>query len=366
MSDGRRFWRGWFEDWDDADAFLWALTLHQQTGAPIPPEIRRLPQRANYPHTFLEQAWRPALYEGEWFPDWAELPLIYEKLAVTSFLTSPTGSNQTWTSPSDWSNAANSIECIGGGGSGGNRGTGAGTGSGGGGAAYGKAANHSVSSPGTDTRTYQVASGGAAVSTTITAGNNGGHTWFNDTAFPTAVTDNSKASGQQGGGGPQGSGAQSGGLAGQATSSSGSTRNNGGEGGDGNATGGHGAGGGGAGGTTGAGGVGVSASGNTDTAGGAGGTANGGTAGTAGGGGNGGNGGTGTVWDASHGAGGGGGGSRGGTTAGNGGLYGGGGGGIQSNATETSGAGAQGIVVVIYTPLITVPRKMFQYRQRRQ
>src|SRR5262245_34891235 len=37
---------------------------------------------------------------------------------VTIFLTSPTGSNQTWTVPDDWNSANNSIEVIGAGGGG--------------------------------------------------------------------------------------------------------------------------------------------------------------------------------------------------------------------------------------------------------
>jgi hypothetical protein len=368
-SDGVRYWRGWFESWDDADAFLWALTLQQCEGRPIEPEIRRLPRSSGYPHTFLEQAWRPALYEGEWRPEWRDLPLIYEKLAVTSFLTSPTGSNQTWTSPADWDNADNSIECIGAGASGGHRGNTTGTGSGGGAGAYGKALDHTVSSPGTDTRTYQIGTGGTGVAAS-TNGNPGTSTWFNDTAFPTAVTDNTKASGQRGLNGVQGSGAQNGGPGGAAASGSGSTRNDGGAGGDGNSTGGHGCGGGGAGGTTAAGLQPTLANGNVSTPGGAGGTANGGTAGAAsdGLGGAGGNGGTGTVWDASHGAGGGGGGCRNGTGSnggGAGGLYGGGGGGCGSQSVGNTGAGAQGIIVVIYTPLITTPRKVYDYRRRR-
>lgn len=365
-SDGLRFWRGWFEDWNDADAFLWALTLHQQAGTPIPPEIRRLPQSSNYPHTFIEQAWRPALYEGEWRPEWSDLPLIYEKLAVTTFMTSPTGSNQTWTSPSDWDNATNTIEGLGGGGSGAARQGAGGGATGGGGTAYTKIVGFTVASPGTTTATYRLGAGGTAPTDTNN-GNIGGDTYFNDTVLPSpAVTDNTKLGSAGGGPGNAADGTPNGGSGAPTSVCSGSTRFAGGRGGNKTSSSGQtGTGGGGAGGTTAAGSQGVDGTGNLSTNGGAGGTANGGTAGASGGGAGGG----GTVWDASHGAGGGGGGNRSGVAAvdgGDGGLYGAGGGGGQGGGTPThGGVGAQGILVVIYTPLITTPRRMFQYRQRR-
>lgn len=378
-SDGVRFWRGWFEDWEDADAFLWALTLHQQTGVPIPRDIRRLPTLPSYPHTFLEHAWRPARYYGEWREEWSDLPLVYEKLAVTSFITSPTGSNQTWTSPSDWNNATNTIEGIGAGGSGGAVRGGAVRGAGGGGGgAYAKIVNFTVATPGTTTATTRVGTGGAAVQQTGTNGNlngnSGGGSWFNNTAQPTAGTGNTELGATPGLFGEGVSGGATGGPGGVATSSAGSTRFSGGQGGNSLGSGTSAGGGAGAGGTTanGTDGVDCTAQGGED--GGAGGATNGGAGGqgtdttgtpgvpTAGG--------TGTVWDASHGAGGGGGGARNGgagnSDGGAGGLYGGGGGGSCGSGTITSGAGAQGILVVIYTPVVWgVARKMHQYRRRR-
>lgn len=364
-SDGVRFWRGWFEDWADADAFLWALTVHCQTGAPIPRDIRRLPQASSLDpktrywdgrgdlHTFQWAVWFPALYEGEWREEWAELPLVYEKLAVTDFLTSPTGSNQTWNSPSDWNNSDNTIYCVGGGGSGG-RAQGAARleGAGGGGGCMMQALNFQVASPGTTTATYQIGAGHAgSAGTGSQAGTAGGISWFNDTSNPGAGSDATKCSADDGNAGGASS-AANGGQGGQTSASWGTSGFNGGNGGG--CTAGPsswcGSGAGGAGGTTGDGANGDTATSTVGSAGGAGGATNGGSAGAA----DGGSAGAGTAFEGTHGAGGGGGGRQANSgTAGAGGLYGGGGGGVAANSgTLTSGAGRQGLIVVVYTPAV--------------
>ncbi|MCZ7659184.1 MAG: hypothetical protein M5U07_15630 [Xanthobacteraceae bacterium] len=90
LHDGHIAWRGWFDDRDDADAFLWALA----TGS-----LRH--ERA---------LWRLSM--PAWHSDLGQ-ELAYE-FATVSFLTSPTGSNQTWNVPSDWNSANNHVETIGG------------------------------------------------------------------------------------------------------------------------------------------------------------------------------------------------------------------------------------------------------------
>lgn len=186
-SDGVRFWRGWFEDYDDADAFMIALARHKCSGDIMPASIRRLPVASTYPHTFVVQSWWPARYEGEWRPEFKELPLSYQFL-TQEFLTSPTGSNQTWNRPANFDQASSLFAAIGGGASGS---SGFQTGNcnctGGGGGSYGAITAFAAGA----TETYQIATGGAAVSRTagsngITAGNGGGDTWIGDTAFATA------------------------------------------------------------------------------------------------------------------------------------------------------------------------------------
>lgn len=373
-SDGLRFWRGWFEDWADADAFVWALVLHQQTGVPIPRDIRRLPQASTRPHTFVEQAWCPALYEGEWREEWAELPLLYEKLAVTSFLTSPTGSNQTWTSPSDWNNADNSIRGNGGGGSGGNaQGAASRCASGAGGASYSEIANFVVATPGTTQATARVGAGGPSVQSTgssVTNGNDGGVSWFNDTVDPGAGADNAKWSARPGlAGAAAAATSATGGAGGVGTSGYGQTRRNGGNGGTITSQSGRTAtGGGGAAGPTGTGSNAAAGVSNTGTNGGA---ANGST--TAGGaGGSAGSGSPGSdsnEYGSTNGPGSGGGGGRdqsaNDNNGGAGGDFGGGGGAVCNSATNTlnSGAGAPGIIVITYTPVLSVVFGRNAYQQ---
>lgn len=243
--------------------------------------------------------------------------------AVVTFLTSGTS----YSTPVDWNNSDNSIECIGAGGNGG--GLVAGGGGGGGGGAYAKIVNLTIAG----SIAYSIAGGGSQADTT-----------FNSTSL---VCD----AGNNGSSGTAGTG-------GTTAASTGSTEFAGGDGAS-NA-----GGGGGAGGTTSAG---SNASGGD---GGNAGTASGGSGGAAGssGGGFGGQGGDGTVWQLSPARGGGGGGGGGGIGEGEppdcladpgdggaGGSYGGGGGGGGARGyfacnLSNGGVGAQGIITVTYTP----------------
>lgn len=303
------------------------------------------------------------------------------------FLTNGT----TWTVPSDWNSSNNTIEVIGGGG-GGSGGSspsvdeGAG---GGGGGAYSKVSN--VSLPSGATVSYQIGFGGSG-GNVGSVGSTGGDSYFNGSGS-TCSAQSVCAKGGAGGGISSGYAAASGGAGGAAASGLGSVRYSGGAGGGSGATsnGGGGGGGaagpngnGGAGGTSGQNGSGAGGGGNGGGSNGAGGGAGGnnyagtgggaaGSAGVAGGNGSngggggagywngsawvnnaGGNGSTGTEWDSSHGSGGGAasGAGGGGTTSGaNGsaGLYGGGGAG-RSGLGSAGSAGAQGLIVITYTP----------------
>ena len=160
---------------------------------------------------------------------------------IFSAADSSSGANGTWTVPSDWNNASNSIECIGGGGStyydsgsGGYAG-----GQGGGGGAYSRIDNFNLT-PGQTIR-YQVG---------YTVGNGpfGYDTWFSTTSSaPTSTSQGVLA--QSGGIDRSGSTSGSGGLA---SNSIGTVKYDGGSG-----LGGTGSGGGGAGGPNGAGGAGT-------------------------------------------------------------------------------------------------------------
>lgn len=346
LNDGHPIWRGWFDDRSDFDAFLWSIatdTLRYE------PELWDLPVGTWMPgHGYGNVGWRPDLGEE----------LSYDFLSQT-FLVSPTGSNQTYTSPADWYNPVNTIETIGAGASGGaaiSTGGAAYRGaSGGGGGAWNKTTNLSFATPGTTTATYQVGTGGVAATATgtgTTNGNNGGDTWFNGATLGAASV------GSKAGLAGSGSGAAnvSGGLGGTGASGIGSSSNNGGRGGDytgGVVTAAVGTGGGGAAGSSGAGGAGVdqAAGASAATNGGAGDAGSGGAGGTSG------NGGNGAEWDATHGSGGGGKGHSSTSTAGtagSGGNYGGGGAGAgaigAASGTETSGAGISGIIYISYQP----------------
>jgi RHS repeat-associated protein len=258
-------------------------------------------------------------------------------------------SGSSWTVPADFNPGANTIVLVGGGGSGGGGHDGASTqgragGSGGGG---GEARILTNWNPGSKTSiTYSIGAGGPGVAAN-TNGNDGG-----DTIWDTANTAKGGIHGQQ-------SAATSGGPTGGAggTGGSGGVGFNGGGGGAGGgrsgSVGGKGAGGGGAGGSNGVGANGADASSSAASAGGAGDNSLGGAGGVA----NGGPGGTGTEIGGGVGSGGGGGGHNSTTPiTGVGGLYGAGGGGGTGGASGplpggASAAGAQGVIVITYTPL---------------
>jgi len=296
-------------------------------------------------------------------------------MATKIFLTSGT----TFTAPGDWPGTADKVELIGGGGAGAAGSPSTNAGAGGGGGAYAVILNLAISNG----ASYQIGQGGATVNA------NGTDTWIvtSGTALAKAglgATTNSV--GANGGaaascipstgafsGGKGGNSNTGGGLCGAGGGCAGGPNGTGGAGGAATTTATTAAGGGGGngGGSAGnantvsaTGGDGGNNSGGTGH--GTGGNAANGTAGTNGGGGggggtvgagsapNGGNGGAGTEFDASHGSGGGGGGSghgsvESGTVVGNGGLYGAGGGGSSSSGT-VFGTGANGIIVITYTP----------------
>jgi hypothetical protein len=265
-------------------------------------------------------------------------------VSLLTLLVSPTGSNQTFTSPGTWNSANNKIECIGAGaGGGGSSASDTPWPGGGGGGGYSAITNFSFAAPGTTTATYQIGSGGAGgiVTTVGLDGGVGGDTWFNATTLAGSSV------GAHGGGSlNNGSGSlatPAGGLGGSVTGAQGTTKLAGGAGGAGGSGTGNGGGGGGSAGPSGAGGAGV-----------VGPTSTGGSAdnGTVAGGAKGSNGNSGTEFDGTHGCGSGGGGGANAAAGKTGGLYGGGGGGGSTSTVDVNGgAGAQGIVVLTWTPL---------------
>jgi hypothetical protein len=327
LNDGHVRWRGWFDSREDADAFLHALARHVVLGEPMPRSLWELPT----------PAWHPAIG-----------PHVTYDFATVQTLTSGAGSNQSWTSQSDWNNSDNTIQAIGAGASGGaTRGSVAHDTGGGGGGCSG-ITNFAVDVPGTTTATWQVGVGGPQVSRTSngsTVGTNGGDTWFNATTLAASSV------GAKGGiGGAAGTGSRSGGAGGDAASGVGTTKTSGGRGG--NLTGGSGgggSGGGGAGGLNGDGSAGGddSSTSSTKTDGGAGDAGNGGAGGSFTGG---------SATPPNYSGGGGGGASGVAATASAGGNYGGGGGGANAASASTcrSGAGIQGIIILTYTPPATI------------
>lgn len=328
LNDGHVVWCGWFDDRADLDQFLWSIATGELWRDPY---VQRLPV-----------PWWPGLD-----------PAIGYDFATVTFLTT-TGSNQTYTSPADWNNTNNSIECLGSGASGGSVSTPGGHGTGGGGAAYSEIVQFNFAVPGTTTATYRVGasvSGGAGA-----AGTAGNPSWFNNASDPGAGSDNTKCSAKGGGAGAAGTGSRSGGAAGDDTNSWGQTKFPGGSGGD--LTGASGNGGSGAGGAAGPNGAGGNGTNSTSTgtgvftSGGTGDNGSGGAGGTGGGAGS-----AGTEWDATHGSGGGasgraGAGAQTALTSGN---YGAGGAGTGSTGgVATGGTGTQGIIVVTYTPFVGV------------
>ncbi len=287
-------------------------------------------------------------------------------------------SGGSWTVPSDWNNGSNVIEAIGGGAGGGSNTGGSAQGrGGGGGGAYAISVNVTLTA-------------GAAVAMAIGASGadatNGGDTYLcNDTANCSSIAGSAVVVGAKGGssagytttGGLGGSSAASIGDLTYAGGDGGTVDGTWGGGGGGGAGGPYGPGGSGGGATKEAGGGGGGGGGGTDgqsvtsTTGGTGGNnhagfgggaANGGTGSNGGGGGGGqdtsgsaGAGGAGRDWNFSHGSGGGGGGggdNESGNGARGGGNYGAGGGGAAADTNETGAAGAPGIVVISYRPLV--------------
>lgn len=291
-------------------------------------------------------------FDAELFRLPALNPWLWYEFATLTFLTSPTGSNQTYTSPLDWVNTGSKIETIGAGGSGGGGDGSNQKGSGAGGGAYNFVSDFSFAVPGTTTATYRIGTGGASVNAGGgTNGNAGGDSWFNGATLGAASAGSKGGSGglngataNGGAGGASGSGVGSGFSGGRGGNLTGVNDPNTG-----------GSGGGGAAGLNGAGSNGVdsaSTSASVETAGGSADNGSGGAGGSAGSGGS--AGGNGTEWDATHGSGGGGGGRASVNGTGwSGGNYGGGGGGVSRSGTTNSGAGASGMVVVTYTPLLT-------------
>lgn len=346
ISDGKIVWRGWFDDREDADAFLEALGRHLVLDVPMPRELWRLPT----------PAWHPGI-----------APWVTYDFATLDFITTTSASNQTYNVPADFNSLNNTIHVV----SHGANGASSGTSGGGGG--YAAKANVSLTPSGTATYRLRAANSGSGTTNA---------SWFNGTSLAGSSVGIQGASGATGA---------------PTTSGVGDTLNAGGNGGTGSSIGG-GGGGGGAAGPTGVGAVGgnqgnapgdggggaganggsngSTASGGNSGAGGnnrlgtGGGAADGGAGSSGGGGGGGENsvggghaGGTGSldpVWDATHGPGGGGGGGgegdddpKGGSAGGAGGaggLYGGGGGGGgNGNGDGVGGAGKQALIVVEYT-----------------
>ena len=329
LSDGFVVWHGWFEDRAGADAFLFSVL----TGS-----LR-----------YERELWR--LPTPEWHPGIGE-NLTYDFATVT-FLTT-TGAN-TYNVPSDWANSGSKIDCIGGGGGGG---VGAGTtnryGAGGGGGGFGRKSNFSLTPGGT--ASYSIGVSGAGQSRSAAGGTNGGSggdTFFDNTTYASATVGATGGTGGAGannalptnggvGGTGKGDSSASGGNGGSITSgSSGSCR-----------TGGGGAAGFNGNGTS----AGGSAAANIRTPGGSGDAGFGGAGGTS----TAVNGVAGTEYQVSpaYGSGGGGAGNSTGAAGGSGGNYGGAGGGAAgASGTQTSGPGAQGLIVVEYTPA-AVPSRL--------
>ena len=287
-------------------------------------------------------------------------------LSVVVILTNT--ATTTWPVPADFT-GLNKIETVGAGGSGGAFFGNSGDTTGGGGGGYSNASN-TVLTPGANI-TVQIGTGGSAVvsnSVNVGAtGNAGTDTYFQGTSLATSTI------GAQGGGAGQQQtlAATSGGTGGAAASGKGTVTNSGGRGGNTTAVQATGSGGGGAAGPNGNGNNGVDLSANAaGTAGGSGDNGAGGTGGTpitGTGTGTAGSGGSGTEWTTA-GSGGGGGGAATTTTSssitgGAGGNYGGGGGGCGGRSPCTSGAGANGLIVITYAPFAK-PINRIIYRRR--
>ncbi len=151
LDDGCIAWRGWFDDREDADAFLFAVL----TGSiMVDLELWRLPA-------------------PNWHPDFGE-HLIYDFAAVTFLTTTGAG---TYTVPGDWNNLNNKVETVGGAGGGARGQNGVTFGAGGGGGAY-SAVTNLVLTPGASATT-NVGAAGPGGATASSGGSTGGDTWFN-------------------------------------------------------------------------------------------------------------------------------------------------------------------------------------------
>jgi hypothetical protein len=265
---------------------------------------------------------------------------------ASTVITSSPGTTQTITSDGSWDNTANSIEVIGAGARGAHGASTSTSGAGGGGGAYTKITNASITTPGTTP--YYARVGG----TTATDGTAGGDTWWTLTSPGTSYPVSGTAVAAKGANALASATSTTGGGAGQKSNSypaSPAATNSGGAGGNAGASASAGGGGGGAGGP------GIGSDGNAPI--GSGPTAGGNGGGTGGLGGGAGNpgvaGGAGTNIDGIRGNGGGGGGGNAApSTGGAGGLYGGGGGG-GGRSNGVGGQGAQGVVVLTWTPAPT-------------
>jgi hypothetical protein len=304
IDDGHIVWRGWFDDRDDFDQFLWTMVS------------------GNLPQDHVTQR----LPAPRWNPDLQEFPVKYE-YHIYQFLTTAFPTTAGWTVPSDCAGVSGQsgefIDAIGAGGKGG---VATSSITGGSGGAWARITSLALTPSG-------------SVFTSI--GVRAADTWLNKTtnAAPSATTDGVMAKG-----GADGSTAGAAIAGGLASASVGASKNNGGGSGSSNLSS---TGGGGAASPTGVGGT--SASTSFSSPGSTGGSSPGGGAGSVGvsnpntsaaGG-------DGTQYDSTHGTGGGsGGGAGGGTTSGRAGQYGAGSGG----ADVATGTAGPGLLVIAYVP----------------
>src|SRR5258705_1048402 len=204
LNDGHIAWRGWFDDRDDADAFLWAMA----TG-----NLRRDRELWDLP----VPAWRPDIAGGA--------DLSYE-FVTTVFVIS----GVTWTVPADCFGVSGLsgefIDAVGAGGNGGASLVSKPV-NGAGGGALGRITSLALT-PSTSV-TIQIGAGGTGVTTggAGVAGNDGTDTWFHGANIGTSSV------GAKGGvKGATAAGAVNGGLGGASASGTGTSKNSGGNGGN--------------------------------------------------------------------------------------------------------------------------------------
>lgn len=354
-NDGGIVWTGWFEDRDDADAFihsvitgnikrekyLWSLCTPNWN-----PDISDLAVYEIHSQTYLSsnagsiQEWN---VPSDWCNPNMEAPPFIMDMEYFAFSSSPTFfiSGTSDSVPVRWNNGSNAVEAIGGGGSmiNVNNLIGCSTGGAGGGA-YAKAVNITLTAGGSVSYQIGIAGGTTGSGTTPT-----GNSFLKDGSTLVAA----------GGASITGQVCGSNGLGGTTANSVGNTKYKGGDGGTGRSTGGS-SGGGGGGGAAGMNGAGVNGQSRTgESTGGNGGAGDNGFGGAGGTGttGSGNPGGNGTEWSASYGSGGGGSGAGAGVAPGSvGGNYGGAAGGPGNVGTfgPYNTAGKQGLIVITYVP----------------